>query len=665
MNQVINHVKKKINFCEYDLEFWHQLFLTAIKFITQKSLSLENISIRKRNHIENFIHDMRVEMVVLVRSLWFNLANYKSRFIPSLIGPLLEVAVIPVLEIRKDIIVIFFDMFLCSEKATIFRNEMLTKLDSLITAGKGDEKFQKLLSNIFLQSSEIYNEEVKELFEKFVAEVSEQIEKLLIYRDVVQDEDNYEVLMSCIIELLDFYDRIDRRELYISYLYKLYDLHIKYGNFNEAAYTLTKHSILLEWSDKQLEQLLKSEKYTIYNSHRELKEKLYFEIIENFNKGELWEAGIVYCKELIQQYENEIFDYAKLSRLFEKMSTFYRLIITNVRIEPEYFYVTYYGNGFPIFFRNKSFIYRGKSYERLFEFSKRLQNQFPNAKLLDKLDVAESELINSDTEYLSIFRVDPKVDEEIKNKFLKSTLVDERIIKYYQYNELTEYNFSRKLIKNNNTDGGPVLNEFACMWIERSEYRTAFPLPGLLCRSEIINKITYQLDPLKNAIDTMEKVNEKTRTIIFRYLGDMDNSNPIHSLLMHIKGIVSSDVQGGISKYEEAFFTQDKNDDYEEEDYNKLKDLIADQIPLLDLAIKIANEKQQQTNQAMDGLYQHIVESFQKMRDDVEQKYGKRELPVDMKKIIENHYKMQQLIASEATKIIVSPDQPVSSDGTM
>ncbi|KAH7642670.1 dedicator of cytokinesis protein 1-like protein [Dermatophagoides farinae] len=683
MTRIINFTKEKIYFDDFSIDTWNQLFLISIKFITQPSLMLESFTFCKRKRMEkNFNKDMRLEMIILIRSLWFHLGNHKAEFIPSLIGPLLQVALIPMLAIRKDTIVIFFDMFLCMEKMAIFRDEMLTQMDLSITAGKGDRKFKQLLTNMFIESSENHEEYVKENFEKFVAEIGEQIEKLLIYRNVVKNVDNYESLMSAIIDLLDFYERIDRRELYIRYLYKLYDLHIRYENYNEAAYTLSRHSILLEWSDKQLEQLLRQnndERFNnnnnIYNSHRELKEKLYFDIIENFNKGQLWEAGIVYCKELIQQYENEIFDYVKLSSLFEKMASFYKLIISSVRIEPEYFHVTYYGKAFSTFFQNKSFIYRGKSYERLFEFTKRLQNQFPQARLLDKLDIQESELANQNDQYLSIYRVDPKVSDEVKNKFLQ-TLVDERIIKYYQYNEINRFTFSRKLIKDayNHDVSRPVSNEFACMWIERSEYRTAFSLPGILYRSEIIEKFTYQLNPLKNAIDTMEKMNEKTRMIIYRYLLDDDNKHPLHNLLMHIKGIVSSDVQGGVSKYEEAFFDNDNNnkhdDEYDKEDLDHLRRLIVDQIPLLDLAIKIADQKQRQhvINQSMDGLYQYIVESFEKMRNDVRCKYEDiyhGDLPADMQKIIENHYKMQRLTISMPTDTAQIISHRNSIDGTM
>ena len=72
----------------------------------------------------------------------------------------------------------------------------------------------------------------------------------------------------------------------------------------------------------------------------------------------------------------------------------------------------------------------------------------------------------------------------------------------------------------------------------------------------------------------------------------------------------------------------------------KLKELIANQIPLLDLAIRVINDKQQKSTQAdMEGLYKHIRESFNKMQDDIEFKYGKRELPTDLEKLKESRLK--------------------------
>lgn len=74
--------------------------------------------------------------------------------------------------------------------------------------------------------------------------------------------------------------------MYIKYLNKLYDLHIECDNYTEAAYTLMQHTILLDWSNDILSPLLVHSKYE-KKTHRDLKEALYKDIIDNFDKGKV------------------------------------------------------------------------------------------------------------------------------------------------------------------------------------------------------------------------------------------------------------------------------------------------------------------------------------------------------------------------------------------
>lgn len=62
------------------------------------------------------------------------------------------------------------------------------------------------------------------------------------------------------------------------------------------------------------------------------------------------------------------------------ISRFYSNILCEIRAEPEYFRVGFYG-GFPPFLKNKVFIFRGHEYEKLSDFNARMSTQFPNAKV--------------------------------------------------------------------------------------------------------------------------------------------------------------------------------------------------------------------------------------------------------------------------------------------
>lgn len=73
----------------------------------------------------------------------------------------------------------------------------------------------------------------------------------------------------------------------------------------------------------------------------------------------------------------------------------YDKIQSETRHTPAYYRVSYYGNGFPSFLSNKTFIYRGKEYEMLGDFSSRIRELFPNAKLLTTLNPPTQDILES------------------------------------------------------------------------------------------------------------------------------------------------------------------------------------------------------------------------------------------------------------------------------
>ena len=193
---------------------------------------------------------------------------------------------------------------------------------------------------------------------------------------------------------------------------KLCELHLECDNYTEAAYSLKLHSQLLAWSDQPLPPLLRSNRYPVCQTHRELKEALYNDMIEYFDKGKMWECALGVCRELAGQYEEETFDYTQLSILLRRMAKFYDSIVKQLRPEPEYFRVAYYGRGHPPFLQNKVFVYRGKEYERLSDFCSRTLNQLPNAEQMNKLSPPGDDILESSNQYVQINKVDPLMDEK-------------------------------------------------------------------------------------------------------------------------------------------------------------------------------------------------------------------------------------------------------------
>lgn len=75
--------------------------------------------------------------------------------------------------------------------------------------------------------------------------------------------------------------------MYIRYVNKLCELHLECDNYTEAAFTLKLHSALLNWSEEALSSHLKSHRHPLCQTHLELKEALYNDSINYFDKGKV------------------------------------------------------------------------------------------------------------------------------------------------------------------------------------------------------------------------------------------------------------------------------------------------------------------------------------------------------------------------------------------
>ncbi|XP_054853310.1 dedicator of cytokinesis protein 5 isoform X1 [Eublepharis macularius] len=605
----------------FELQLWNNYFHLAVAFLTHDSLQLENFSQAKRNKMMKKYGDMRKDIGFKINDMWDALGPEKIKFIPSMVGPILEVTLTPEPELRRATIPIFFDMMQCEftfsgrRNFHMFENELITKLDQEVEGGRGDEQYKILLEKLMLElcRKHMY---LSSSGEVFVLLVSSLLENLLDYRTIMHDGSK-ENRMSCTVNVLNFYKEKKREDIYIRYLYKLRDLHIDCENYTEAAYTLLLHAELLQWSDKPCApHLLQRDSYYVY-SQQELKEKLYQEIIAFLDKGKMWEKAIQLSKELAEMYENKVFDYEGLGNLLKKRATFYENIMKAMRPQPEYFAVGYYGHGFPSFLRNKIFIYRGKEYERREDFNLKLLTQFPNAEKLSSTTPPAEDIKASPKQYVQCFIVKPVMNPPPN---YKDKPVPEQILNFYRANEVQQFQYSRPFRKG---EKDPE-NEFATMWIERTTYTTAYSFPGILKWFEVKQVTTEEISPLENAIETMELTNEKISNIVQQHA--WDRTLPVHPLSMLLNGIVDPAVMGGFTNYEKAFFTEKYIQEHPE-DQDKielLKQLIALQMPLLAEGIRIHGEK---LTEQLKPLHDRLTSCFKELRGKVEKLYGVITLP--------------------------------------
>uniref|UniRef100_A0AAQ4S3L5 Dedicator of cytokinesis 1 n=1 Tax=Gasterosteus aculeatus aculeatus TaxID=481459 RepID=A0AAQ4S3L5_GASAC len=609
--------KKFLDQTNFELQLWNNYFHLAVAFLTQESLQLENFSSDKRAKIFHKYQDMRRQIGFEIRDMWYNLGPHKIKFIPEMVGPILEMTLVPEIELRKATIPIFFDMMQCEFHFTCsfqrFENEIITKLDHEVEGGRGDEQYKVLFQKILLEHCRKHKYLAK-TGENFVTLVVRLLERLLDYRTIMHDE-NKENRMSCTVNVLNFYKEIDREEMYIRYLYKLCDLHKECDNYTEAAYTLLLHAKLLKWSDEQCAAHLTQRDGYQASTQGQLKDQLYQQIINYFDKGKMWEEAIILGKELAEQYENEMFDFEQLSASLRKQAQFYENIVKVIRPKPDYFAVGYYGMGFPSFLRNKMFSYRGKEYERREDFEARLLTQFPNAEKMKTTTPPSEDIKSSSGQYIQCFTVKPILDLPAK---FQNKPVSEQIVSFYTVNEVHKFQYSRPVRKGEKDPD----NEFANMWIERTTYSTGYKLPGILRWFEV-KSVSTEISPLENAIETMQLTNEKISSMVQRHLNDPNL--PINPLSMLLNGIVDPAVMGGFTNYEKAFFNDKYMQEHPEdlEKIEKLKDLIAWQIPHLSEGVRIHGEK---VTEALRPFHDRLEACFKQLREKVEKEYGVKTL---------------------------------------
>ncbi|KAG7465378.1 hypothetical protein MATL_G00175820 [Megalops atlanticus] len=600
----------------FEVQLWNNYFHLAVAFITQESLQLQHFSPTKRNKILTKYGDMRRLIGFAIRDMWYKLGLNKICFIPGMVGPVLEMTLIPEEELRRATIPIFFDMMQCEHNHSAhfrkFENEIILKLDHEVEGGGGDERYMELLQTILLECAARRPLLVPQV-QHFVTLVRGLLERLLDYRAVMSD-DSRNNRMSCTVNLLNFYKDINREGMYIRYLYKLRDLHLDVENFTEAAYTLLLHSRLLKWSEEPCSPQMD---FHSSQTQRQLKETLYNTIIGYFDKGKMWEEAISLCKELAEQYEMEVFDYEMLSQSLKQQAKFYENIMKILRPKPDYFAVGYYGCGYPPFLRNKVFIHRGKEYERREDFQSQLMSQFPSAVRLNTTSAPGDDIRNSPHQYIQCFTVQPvlEIPPRLKNK-----PVPDQIINFYKSNYVQRFHYSRP-VRKGSVDPD---NEFASMWIERTTFITAYKLPGILRWFEVTSTTHNTISPLENAIETMGTTNEKILTMINQY--QCDETLPINPLSMLLNGIVDPAVMGGFAKYEKAFFTEEYilHHPEDREKLHQLKDLIAWQIPLLAAGISLHAKR---VTDDLRPFHDRMEECFKQLKQKVEREYGTRELP--------------------------------------
>lgn len=595
---------------EFDALLWMEFFNLGICFITQPCLQHEKYRSTKMERLLEHYQDMRLLAWNILLPVWQSLGSRRKHFIPKFVGPFLEVSLIPKAELRQLVLPVFFDMMLHQQKTSgnfkMVECELIDKLDIHINENKGDRDYLKAFQTILLQKTE--NEPLlKEDGTAFIKSVCNLMERLVDYRAIMQCSESKEAHMISTMNLLKFYeDEIHREELYCRYVYKLADLHLEAKNYTEAGCTLLMYARRLEWCSRELPPDGRNSTQQEWAK----KKQLYEQIINCFDKGESWDLGIPLCKELAEFLEMQLYDYEKLSIILKTEAKFFDNILRKEPDSRSYFRVGFFGRTFPLFLRNKVFVYRGDPFDKIGTLTKKLNAEFPNARILNPNVLPTEEMKEGDVEYIQLCAV-RQLPGKTKSFENAARPVSDKIKNYYAYSQMDHFQYDRAFHKDNKRD---EKNEFKSLCLCRYTMRTSSPLPGMLRWVEVIDSSSTELSPLETAIDAVQKKNKELQDVI-REFSDKKVEN-IQPLSMQLKGVIDAAVNGGIARYQEAFFSADYALSHPEDTdhISNLKSLFTDQINILNGGIRLHNYRMPDD---MKPFHDNLVETLKKMKRSV------------------------------------------------
>jgi hypothetical protein len=541
---------------------WVKYFELCGHFMCQRDLKQEDFAESKRAKMRHPEGDRRQLMAEHILGLWSQLGERKAFFVPDLVGPFQEMALVPLKTVRQLTLPVFFDMLQQQGVDNAFERvstKIMESLSEFVANGAGDNKYADHFETVMMARLEEAGPAaagLKKDLKGLTDNVQQLMSLLLDLRDVPEGKQHRDQRAGCIGELIQFFHKnAIFRELSVRYAERLADIDVSAGFFIEAGHALKIHADKLAWDDtvvevEPFEDADGSPKYPQQTS-RERRAVLYRRIIDFYDRGHAWERALELCDELGAQLQNHLLDYTSLSKLLTDKSRYVQHILTGdaaggKRSRPQYFRVGYYGASLPASMRNQTFIYRGSRNDHITMFCERIREQFPQAELIMAPKKVTDEWREGQAQRIMITKVEPVVRDLPAHLCQPKRPAPKALKAWYEENETNEFVAVRPYHEGKKTD-----NEFETLWTEKRTYYTESKLPCEQNRSKVIQKGEDEdvelISPLGNAIDSMEEKNKSLKAVITEISNDPSAS--INPLTMELQGVLDAAVMGGTEKY--------------------------------------------------------------------------------------------------------------------
>ncbi|PYH93896.1 hypothetical protein BO71DRAFT_354367, partial [Aspergillus ellipticus CBS 707.79] len=498
----------------FDTRLWETFFMTLLKVVSSDALALETFPEQKRRAIWKIAGDVREQGADLLHTSWeaigwettdeereryglSKLGGYQVQYVPGLVAPIIELCLSVHEGLRHVAVDILRTMILSewslNEDLSIIETEVISSLDNLFkTKNMSENVIQKLFIGELSEHFEGYSEFDEDLSNAVKALIA-TVDELLDLFVASQGGSMAESLHT--LRLMEYMKDMGREDIFIRYVHELAQVQAAAGNFTEAGLALQFHADLYDWDPKRTLPELLNPAFPEQTSF-ERKESLYFTVIQYFEDAKAWSHALLCYKELVQQYEDTVVDFAKLSRAQGSMAKIYDVVSKEDKQFPRYFRVLYKGLGFPVMLRDKEFVIECAPNERMASFVDRMQREHPAAQV-----VSSGELQDYEGQFLQISPV--SVQRDVDHPVHQRSKIPQSVRDHLLVSE--PCHFSSTLRRH--TRDVDVKQQ----WVEKVVYTTADPFPNILRRSEVVEAKEVAMSPLQTALErTWRKTQELT-----------------------------------------------------------------------------------------------------------------------------------------------------------
>lgn len=513
----------------FSMELWRAFFMTLLKLVGSETLALETFPEQKRRVVWKIAGDVRESGADLLRHSWAaigwesssddlrrydlkRLGGYQVQYVPSLVGPIVELCLSVHEGLRHVAVEILQTMIISewalSEDLVLIETEMIASLDVIF---KNKPVTESITQKLFIG-------ELLDLFEPIASQPDDAlwvaIKELITTIDELMDllvaahSDATDTSLHT-LRLMDFMKDMQKEDIFIRYVHELAKEQTLARNSTEAGLALQLHADLYSWDTNKLTPALGNPSFPEQPAF-DRKEALYFQIIQHFEDGKAWAPALALYKELADQYEHTIYDFSKLARTQRAMGKINETIAKSDGQNFRYFRVLFRGMGFPASMRDKQYIYEGPSTERMAAFTDRLQKQHPSAQVLSPGDT-----VTLEGQYIEVSSVSPYRDLN-HPAHMRSRLAPS-VREHLLVSRPSQFTTTSKRV----TDGSNKLTDVRA---EKIVYSTS-GFPSILRKCEILSSETILLSPIEVAIERTWRKTAELQGLELRAASGDDSSN--------------------------------------------------------------------------------------------------------------------------------------------